>query len=115
MSSRLTDEQLDRLFDQIELLAGRPRQLVELSGGLTNRNVKITTPDGVYVARCVDTGRNLLGIDRDREHHNSVAAEQAGVGARVLDYRPDLGVLLLGYLDGKTLENNDFQRDGVIA
>ncbi|PRC55933.1 LPS biosynthesis choline kinase, partial [Mycobacterium sp. ITM-2017-0098] len=41
--------------------------------------------------------------------------EQAGVGARVLDYRPDLGVLLLGYLDGKTLENNDFQRDGVIA
>src|SRR4051812_24113093 len=103
MSSRLTDEQLDVLFDQIELLAGRPRRLEQLSGGLTNRNVKTTTPDGVYVARCVDTSRNLLGIDRDREHHNSVAAQQAGVGAPVLDYRPDLGVLLLGYLDGKTL------------
>jgi len=115
MSSRLSDEQLDGLFEQIELLAGRPRTLEELSGGLTNRNVKITTPDGVYVARCVDTSRNLLGIDRDREHHNSVAAEQAGVGARVLDYRPDLGVLLLSFLEGKTLENNDFQRDGVIA
>lgn len=115
MSSRLTDEQLDVLFDQIGLLAGRPRRLVQLSGGLTNRNVKITTPDGVYVARCVDTAANLLGIDRDREHHNSVAAEQAGVGARVLDYRPDLGVLLLSYIEGKTLENHDFQRDGVIA
>ncbi len=115
MSSRLTDEQLDGLFDQMPLLAGHPRQLEELSGGLTNRNVKITTPDGIYVARCVDTGRNLLGIDRDREHFNSVAAEQAGVGAPVLDYRPDLGVLLLGYLDGKTLSNKDFQRDEVIA
>jgi len=115
MSSRLTDEQLDGLFDQMPLLAGQPRQLEQLSGGLTNRNVKITTADGVYVARCVDTSRNLLGIVRDREHFNSVAAEQAGVGAPVLDYRPDLGVLLLGYLDGKTLSNEDFQRDGVIA
>ena len=115
MSSRLTDEQLDAVFDQLPLLTGRPRKLEELSGGLTNRNVKITTPDGVYVARCVDTSRNLLGIDRDREHANSVAAEQAGVGAPVLDYRPDLGVLLLGYLNGNTLSNRDFQRDGVIA
>ena len=114
MSSRLTDEQLEAMFEQVPLLAGRPRQLEELSGGLTNRNVKITTPDNVYVARCVDTSRNLLGIDRDREHFNSVAAEQAGVGAPVLDYRPDLGVLLLGYLDGKTFNNKDFQRDGVI-
>jgi thiamine kinase-like enzyme len=115
MSSPLTDQQLDALFEQMELLAGRPRTLENLSGGLTNRNVKITTPDGIYVARCVDTGGNLLGIDRDREHANTVAAHRAGVGARVLDYRPELGVLLLEFLDGKTLQNNDFQRDGVIA
>jgi thiamine kinase-like enzyme len=113
--SRLSNEQFDGLFDQMALLSGRPRKLEELSGGLTNRNVKITTPDGVYVARCVDTGRNLLGIDRGREHYNSVAAQRAGVGAPVLDYRPELGVLLLGYLEGKTLSNDDFQRDGVIA
>ena len=55
MSSPLTDAQLDELFEEIPVLAGRPRQLEELSGGLTNRNVKITTPDGVYVARCTDT------------------------------------------------------------
>jgi thiamine kinase-like enzyme len=115
MSSPLTDDHLDGLFEQIPLLAGRARTLEELSGGLTNRNVKITTADAVYVARCVDTERNLLGIDRDHEYANSVAAHRAGVGAPVLDYRPDLGVLLLGYLEGKTLENNDFQRDGVIA
>ena len=33
----------------------------------------------------------------------------------MIDYRPDLGILLLGYLNGKTLCNDDFQRPGVIA
>ena len=43
---------LDRLLDQFPALTGRPRRLEVLPGGLTNRNVKVTTPDGVYVARC---------------------------------------------------------------
>jgi thiamine kinase-like enzyme len=56
-----------------------------------------------------------LGIDRDQEHYNTRAAAEAGVGAPVYDYRPDLGILLLGYLDGVTLGNDDFARPGVIA
>jgi thiamine kinase-like enzyme len=115
VSPPLTDAQLEELFEDIPILAGRPRQLEELSGGLTNRNVKITTPDGVYVARCTDTATNLLGIDRDREHHNTRAAAQAGVGAQVVDYRPDLGILLLSYLEGRTLCNDDFQRDEIVV
>jgi thiamine kinase-like enzyme len=115
MQFPLTDEQLDALLEELPALAGRPRQLQELSGGLTNRNVKVSTPDAVYVARCTDTSCNFLGIDRDAEYHNSVAAERAGVGAPVIDYRPDLGILLLAYLNGKTLSNADFQRPGVVA
>lgn len=110
-----TDAQLDAALEQIPILAGRPRQLEELSGGLTNRNVKVITPDATYVARCTDTSTNFLAIDRDAEYHNSAAAERAGVGAPVIDYRPDLGILLLGFLTGKTLCNEDFQRSGVIA
>jgi thiamine kinase-like enzyme len=111
----LTDAQLNQLLEEIPAVAGRPRQLQELSGGLTNRNVKVSTPDAVYVARCTDTSSNLLGIDRDEEYHNTKMAEQAGVGAPVIDYRPDLGILLLGYLNGNTLCNGDFQREGVVA
>jgi thiamine kinase-like enzyme len=110
----LTDAELNDLFEEIPVLAGRPRELLELSGGLTNRNVKITTPDGVYVARCCDMGSNFLGIDRNREFHNTKAAAEAGVGAEVIDYRPDLGILLLSYLDGQTLDNDDFQRPEII-
>jgi thiamine kinase-like enzyme len=114
MSFSLGDAALDALLEQLPLLAGQPRQVEDLPGGLTNRNVKITTATGVYVARCVDPA-NLLGIDRDQEHYNTRAAAQAGVGAPVYDYRPDLGILLLGYLDGVTLVNDDFARPGVIA
>jgi thiamine kinase-like enzyme len=113
VSFSLTDAQLDAMLDELPALAGQERRLEDLSGGLTNRNVKVTTAAGVYVARCCDTS-NLLGIDRDQEHYNSRAAADAGVGAPVIDYRPDLGILLLGYLDGKTLSNLDFQRPGVI-
>jgi thiamine kinase-like enzyme len=115
MPSPLSDARLRELLDELPALRGRPRQLEELSGGLTNRNVKITTPDGVYVARCADTSRNFLEIDRDREYFNTKAAERAGVGAPVVDYRPEHGLLLLGYLNGTTLRNGDFQRPGVIA
>jgi thiamine kinase-like enzyme len=111
----LTDEQLSVLFEEFPVLAGRPRQLDELSGGLTNRNVKITTPDGTYVARCCDMGSNFLGIDREREFYNTRAAAEAGVGAQVIDYRPDLGILLLSYLGGHTLDNDDFQRPEIIG
>jgi thiamine kinase-like enzyme len=115
MPLQFTDTQLNELFEEFPALARRPRQLQELSGGLTNRNVKVSTPDAVYVARCTDTGSNFLGIDRDEEYYNTKMAQQAGVGAPVIDYRPDLGILLLGYLNGKTLCNDDFQREGVVA
>lgn len=59
-----------------------------------------------------DTG--LLGIDREAEHHNTIAAHRAGVGAEVFEYRPDLGALVIAYLPGRALENPDFADPGVL-
>lgn len=115
MSFGLGDEQLDQLFDQIPCLSGKPRSMEDLSGGLTNRNVKVNTPDGVFVARCTDGNADALGIDRDVEHANTVAAEEAGVGAAVHDYRPDLGVLVIGFIDGVTLSRESFTEPGMVA
>ena len=44
-------EDLDELFGRTASLAVAPRTVQELSGGLTNRNYKVTTPDGTFVAR----------------------------------------------------------------
>jgi thiamine kinase-like enzyme len=68
----------------------------------------------VFVARCSDDNAEALDIDRDAEHQNTCAAAEAGVGAPVVDYRPDLGVLVIGYLEGVTLHNDDVARPGVL-
>ncbi len=110
-----SDDELETLLDRIPVLQGLPRSVVELPGGLTNQNLRVTTRDGDYVVRRFRGDPDLLGIDRDAEHANTVAAAQAGVGAPVLDYRPDLGVLVIGFIDGVTYDNASFADPAVVA
>jgi thiamine kinase-like enzyme len=106
---------VDALFAQVPSLSAEPRSVQELPGGLTNRNYKVTTPDGVFVARVCSDGGELLAIDRDNEYRNSVTAAAAGVGAPVIEYLPLRGVLVLRYLAGRTLSNADVGAEGNIA
>ena len=99
--------ELDALFDRTEYLAARPRTVQELPGGLTNRNYKVTTPDGTFVARIASGGTELLAIDRDCEYRNSVAAAATGAGAPVIEYRPGDRLLVLGFIEGRTLASAD--------
>jgi thiamine kinase-like enzyme len=92
---------------RVPSLARTPRQITALPGGLTNQNFKVTTPDGVFVARLFSDGGDLLAIDRDHEYQNSLIAAEAGVGAPVIEYRPADRVLVLGFVQGKTLSNAD--------
>ncbi|HEY7430366.1 MAG TPA: choline/ethanolamine kinase family protein [Streptosporangiaceae bacterium] len=98
--------ELDALWRGVPCLAGTPRQVAELPGGLTNRNYKVTTPAGAFVAR-IWSDSNFLAINRDHEHHNSVAAAAAGVGAPVHAYQPEHNLLVLGFLEGRTLRPAD--------
>jgi len=106
---------LGALLDRTESLAARPRTVTELPGGLTNRNYKVTTPDGTFVARLSDAGGDLLAIDRDAEYRNSVAAAAAGAGAPVIEYRPQDSLLVVGYIEGRTFGNEDVAAPGNLA
>ncbi len=105
---------LDALLDQVPALAGKPRTVEDLSGGLTNRNLKVTTPDGVYVARLNLSDSALLDIDREAEALNTRAAETAGVGAPYVDFRPDLGLLVIGFIEGRTFTDADLRKPGTL-
>jgi len=107
--------ELDALFDRTASLAARPRTVCELPGGLTNRNFKVTTPDGTFVARISSGGSELLGIDRECEYRNSVTAAAAGAGAPVIEYRPQDGVLVIGFIEGRTFGNADVAVAGNIV
>jgi thiamine kinase-like enzyme len=107
------DSYTDALLDTIPCTARHPRTVVDLTGGLTNRNLKVTNADGTCVVRIPAAGPGLLGIDRDVEHANSVAAATAGVGAPVLHYRQGEG-LVVGFLPGRALGDADLHRIDVL-
>ena len=109
----MTDRELDELLDSMPCTAGRPRTVEDLPGGLTNRNLKVTTPDGAVVVRIPAPGPGLLGIDRDHEHANSMAAAAAGVGAPVRHYRRGVG-LVVAFLPGRTLSDADLHDPAVL-
>jgi len=112
----MTDPALDAVLDRVDVLAGRPRKVSDLGGGLTNTNLRVTTDEGDYVVRVSANTTGLLGIDRDAEHANSVSAHAAGVGAEVIAYLPEDHVLVLRFLDGRTLCAQDVApRTGRIA
>jgi thiamine kinase-like enzyme len=106
--------ELDALFDRTEHLAARPRTVHELPGGLTNRNYKVTTPDGTFVARLSSAGTELLAIDRECEYRNSVTAAAAHAGPQVIEYRPQDHLLVVGYIEGRTLEAADVAAEQTI-
>ncbi len=102
------------LCDQVDVLRGRPLQVIELPGGLTNRNYKVTTPEGSFVVRRSGRVPGGLIINREHEYRNSVIAAASGVGAPVYAYLPEEETLVIGYLEGRTLSDGDFSRSGVI-
>jgi thiamine kinase-like enzyme len=98
--------------DVIEAVAQlRPALSVEpLPGGLTNSNYKVTAPEGSFVVRIAGKDTGLLGIDRENELHNSIAAAETGVAPRVVAAVPEHSALVIEYLDGETLSPEALRR-----
>jgi thiamine kinase-like enzyme len=113
-------DRLGKDLDRLAVLTGRSWSVTALPGGLTNVNVRVTTDDGLepaldLVVRCSHGDPALLGIDREAEHVNTVRAAAAGVGAPVLEFRPELGMLVIGYLAGRALTDGDFTDAAVLT
>jgi len=101
--------QIDEVLELVPELQ-RAHAVSELAGGLTNTNYKVETSGGAYVVRVSAKDAGLLAIDRENEHHNTVAAADAGVGAKVIAYFPDRGVLVLEFIEGQTQTSEDLRR-----
>ncbi|HET7018819.1 MAG TPA: choline/ethanolamine kinase family protein [Streptosporangiaceae bacterium] len=102
-----TGADLAEIFDQVPSIAAGRLSVTELPGGLTNRNFKIIKGNATYVARVASGGSELLAIDREHEYRNSRRAAAAGVGAPVIEYAPGVRVLVIGFIEGRTLTNAD--------
>jgi len=79
------------------------QSVADLSGGLTNTNWKVVSPAGTFVVRIAGRDTELLGIDRTNEVHNTIAAAETGVGARVIASLPEHAALVLEFIEGTRL------------
>jgi thiamine kinase-like enzyme len=86
-----------------------------LAGGLTNTNYRVDVDGASYVVRIPGQSTELLSVDREHEYHNTLAAAQAGVGARVVHYLPDIPVMVLEFIPGPTMSGERLREPAMIA
>jgi thiamine kinase-like enzyme len=102
------DPDLQRVLEQVPALRGGHRRVAPITGGLTNHNYRVTTELADCVVRIGVNEAGQLGIDRDNEHHNSISAARAGVGAPVVARVPEPEALVVSFVSGVTLTPGDF-------
>jgi len=110
----VTATDLDRLHStlaRLPSLAGEPRTVERVEGGLTNVNFKVTTPARSAVVRLSSVETDLLAIDRAAEEVNSRRAAESGAAPAVLDYLPDEHALVVEWVEGVTLRPEDLADD----
>jgi thiamine kinase-like enzyme len=113
-SADLHDLTIEQRLDLVPALAGHDRVVEPLPGGLTNTNLKVTVDGHHYVARLSSPSATLLAIDRTAEHLNSVAAAASGIAPAVVDFVPAARVLLIEWIEGRTLQAADLRQDSLL-
>jgi thiamine kinase-like enzyme len=91
---------------------GRQVSIQPLSGGLTNTNFRVEVDGQPFFVRIPGASTELLAVDRQNEYYNSKAAAEAGVGPRVLYYLPEDEVMVLEFVQAKTMSNAALNQAG---
>jgi thiamine kinase-like enzyme len=91
---------------------GRNISVTPLSGGLTNSNYKVEVDGTPYFVRVPGASTELLAVDRANEYHNSKAAFVAGVGPKVLYHLPEDNVMVLEFINGRTMSRDSLSEPG---
>ncbi|HNO94367.1 MAG TPA: choline/ethanolamine kinase family protein [Anaerolineales bacterium] len=104
---------IEEIAARVEEWKGQNVVIDQLSGGLTNTNYKITVNGKPYFVRVPGASTELLAIDRNNEYHNTSAAATAGVAPKVLQHFPEYHVMVIEFLDGKTMSKDSLNAAGM--
>jgi len=104
---------MDEVVAKIPDWDGKDISITSLSGGLTNSNFKVVVDGMPYFVRVPGASTDLLAINRDNEYHNSRAAFVAGVGPKVLHYLQEYSVMVLEFINGKTMSKDALNEPGM--
>jgi len=104
---------IEQVVQAVPAWDGRTVEVERLTGGLTNLNYAVTVDGKRMFVRVPGSDTSVLAVDRANELHNTMAASETGIGARVLYSLPEHGVLVLEWIDGRTMSNDAFAEDGL--
>src|SRR4026208_679519 len=103
---------IDEVVAKIPEWDGKDISITSLSGGLTNSNFKVEVDGTPYFVRVPGISTELLAVNRENEYHNSKAAFVAGVGPKVLYHLPEYDVMVLEFINGKTMSKDSMKEPG---
>ena len=103
---------IEEVVAAVDRWRGRSVAIEPLSGGLTNVNYAVTVDGERMFVRVPGVDTSVLAVDRTNELHNTRAAAETGIGARVVHALPEHGVIVLEWIEGRTMSNELFaERD----
>ena len=104
---------IEEVVSKIEDWKGKNISVQPLSGGLTNSNFKVDVDGMPHFVRVPGESTELLAIDRDNEYHNTKAASHAGVAPKILHHLPEYNVMVIEFLNGKTMSKDALNEKGM--
>ena len=98
-----------------QLWPGKLASIVELGGGITNRNFKVDVEGESFVLRMGGAKTSLLGIDREVEYEAGERAFEVGVGPEIVAFIPEEGWLVARFVNGRSIPIDDMRQPRMLA
>ena len=106
LDQEFTTEVCHRLLPEWK---GLDIQIIQLSGGITNKLFRIQSEKGDYTVRIYGDKTDLF-INRDCEAHTIQEMARVGVASNMIKYMPEIGVTIVEFIgDSIVLTNEHFQ------
>lgn len=116
MEGPVTIPELTEAVARVSALLG-PREgaVVQLDGGITNRNFRVRFGGTEYVLRLPGKRTDLLGIDRDTECAATKLGSELGFAPRVVTLLDEPPCLVTAFVSGEPAEAGDMRDPDALA
>src|SRR5687768_14513376 len=116
MSPEFTIPELTEVVARLAALLGpRDGTVVQLEGGITNRNFRVNFGGHDYVVRLPGKRTALLGIDREAECIANKAAAELGIAPKVAALLSEPSALVTAFVSGREMRADELREPETIA
>src|SRR6185369_1234024 len=116
MHEEITIPELTEVVARVTALLGpREGSVVQLEGGITNRNFRVNFGGTDYVVRLPGKRTEMLGIDRTAECIANKAAAGLGMAPGVAAMFEEPACLVTMFIDGREMSAGELRQPDVLA